>query len=324
MKGSVFLLLYFILVSCSSPEDKAAQYRVESEEFGPAHPGKALLKSQCMHCHSSTAGAKLGRVAPPMIEVKAMYLEKYPLEADFVEAVLAFTSKPEKEKALLQDAVKQFGLMPYQKYPEESVRQIAEYIYRYQIEAPEWFAASWKERGLGDFVQTGIAEGTAASSKDYAAIGLEYATAAKELLGKNLMGAIQSKGTEYALEFCNVQAMPLTDSIARVHQAEIRRVSDKNRNPKNAATPEEVVILKNFQAGMDAGREPQPMLKQASGKVHFYYPIVTNSMCLSCHGTEKDIAPAVAKRIIEFYPMDKATGYAENQVRGIWSITFKQ
>jgi hypothetical protein len=58
--------------------------------------------------------------------------------------------------------------------------------------------------------------------------------------------------------------------------------------------------------------------------VHFYYPIVTNSMCLSCHGTEKDIAPEVAKRIIKFYPMDKATGYAENQVRGIWSITFKQ
>jgi nitrate reductase cytochrome c-type subunit len=324
MKLPIAALLCILLFSCSSPEDKAAQYRVQSEESGLAHSGKALLKSQCLHCHSSSAGAQLGRVAPPMIEIKATYLEKYPSEADFVAAVLAFTSKPEKEKALLQDAVKQFGLMPYQKYPEESVRQIAEYIYRYQIEAPEWFAASWKEKGLGDFVQTGIAEGTAVSLKDYAAIGLEYATAAKELLGKNLLGAIQSKGTAYALEFCNVQAMPLTDSIARVHQAEIRRVSDKNRNPKNAATREEVVILKNFQADIDAGREPQPVLKQASGKVHFYYPIVTNSMCLSCHGTEKDIAPAVAKRIIEFYPMDKATGYAENQVRGIWSITFKQ
>jgi cytochrome c553 len=324
MKRSVFFLLSFLLFSCSSPEDKAAQFRVQSDVAEPAHPGKALLKSQCLHCHSSTAGEKMGRVAPPMVEIKARYLQKYPLEADFIAAVQAFTSKPDKENALLQDAVKQFGLMPYQKYPEESVKQIAEYIYRYQIEAPEWFAASWKGRGLGDFVQTGLQEGAVSSSKDYAAIGLEYATAAKELLGKNLMGAIQSKGTANALEFCNVQAMPLTDSIARAHQADIKRVSDKNRNPKNTATAEEIVILKNFQADLEAGNEPQPLLKQASGKVHFYYPIVTNSMCLSCHGTEKDIAPEVAKRIIKFYPMDKATGYAENQVRGIWSITFKQ
>jgi copper chaperone CopZ len=61
------------------------------------------------------------------------------------------------------------------------------------------------------------------------------------------------------------------------------------------------------------------------GTVKFYAPITTNSMCLQCHGSpEKDIESKVLTALTNLYPEDKAIGYDVNEVRGIWSITYKQ
>jgi hypothetical protein len=44
-------------------------------------------------------------------------------------------------------------------------------------------------------------------------------------------------------------------------------------------------------------------------------------MCLQCHDNpETDIVPEVSTKINELYPEDKATGYASNELRGIWVI----
>ncbi|NLN34302.1 MAG: hypothetical protein GX159_12015 [Flavobacteriaceae bacterium] len=40
------------------------------------------------------------------------------------------------------------------------------------------------------------------------------ATVSQMILLQNVAGAIQKGGIDYAVEFCNIQAMPLTDSIA--------------------------------------------------------------------------------------------------------------
>lgn len=45
-------------------------------------------------------------------------------------------------------------------------------------------------------------------------------------------------------------------------------------------------------------------------------------MCLQCHGTPENINPEVRVKTLKLYPKDLAVGYSENQVRGIWSITF--
>ncbi|MEZ5021865.1 MAG: hypothetical protein R2728_01140 [Chitinophagales bacterium] len=50
---------------------------------------------------------------------------------------------------------------------------------------------------------------------NYVAKGLEYVMNTQTLLGKNLMTAIQEKGTVNAIEFCNIEAMPLTDSLVK-------------------------------------------------------------------------------------------------------------
>jgi hypothetical protein len=111
--------------------------------------------------------------------------------------------------------------------------------------------------------------------------------------------------------------------MAEKYNATVQRVSDKYRNPQNKATPEEEELIDLFSHQVSAGKDPQPVMMPQNGTTRFYYPIVTNSMCLQCHGKPGDIAPQVREKILKLYPQDKAVGYSENEVRGIWKIEFK-
>lgn len=52
-----------------------------------------------------------------------------------------------------------------------------------------------------------------------------------------------------------------------------------------------------------------------------YYPIETNDMCMKCHGTpEKQITSETLSKIKKLYPTDKAFGYSENEIRGIFVV----
>ena len=77
----------------------------------------------------------------------------------------------------------------------------------------------------------------------YQQIGLNMAFTTKSQLGKNLMGVMKEKGVVEALQFCAIKANILTDSMATVHQARIRRVSDKTRNPNNKASETELKYI---------------------------------------------------------------------------------
>ena len=171
------------------------------------------------------------------------------------------------------------------------------------------------------------AENAEAASKidpSYAQIGLDMAFSTKKQLGKNLMGTMKKKGTKEALQFCNLKAMPLTDSMSVVHQARIKRVSDKTRNPNNKANKTELKSIESFKNMLLNGKEITPILETKNDSVYFYYPIVTNKMCLKCHGNPDTIDKDVLASLNKLYPTDTALGYSENQVRGIWSIHFKQ
>lgn len=169
------------------------------------------------------------------------------------------------------------------------------------------------------------AQSEAVSMKDNKEIGLKYANTTQAQLGKNLVGAIQKEGTLGALKFCNVQAYPLTDSMAVMHHARIKRVSDKPRNPMNKANTEEMGYIEGFKKDLASGSKIEPIVKTEAGQVHFYSPIVTNAMCLQCHGKpEEQVKPATMAKLQELYPFDMAIGYNENEVRGIWAIVFDQ
>lgn len=165
---------------------------------------------------------------------------------------------------------------------------------------------------------------TAEQVEKYTKQGLEYANSTQGVLGKNLVQQIQKNGIENAIGFCNVKAYPLTDSMATFHDVQIKRVSDKNRNPKNQANEAELKHIETFKKAIKKGESPRPIIEERGKSILFYAPIMTNEMCLKCHGTKESLSEKVAATLANLYPNDKAIGYKANEVRGIWSIEFPQ
>lgn len=324
MKKILLLTAISFLVSCNQNKKPDYKNTTQKKTTEVAHLGEELLKKECYTCHSPSASEK-ERVAPPMIAIKAHYINKNITKEKFTNNFINFVKRPTKEKAKLNGAIKRFGLMPYQDYKEENLKQIAEYLYDYQIEEPSWFNKHWKDHQKTSYINSGKKSTSTKIKKSPADIGLGYALGTKKVLGKNLMGTIQQKGTLEALKFCNHKAYPLTDSMAVKFNATIKRVSDKPRNPKNKATPKELAVIELYKKLITEKSEIKPITEEINGKTQFYYPIKTNSMCLQCHGkSNKQIKPAILKKLTELYPKDKAINYDINQVRGIWSITFKK
>jgi hypothetical protein len=72
---------------------------------------------------------------------------------------------------------------------------------------------------------------------------------------------------------------------------------------------------------MAKGEQPEATMKETGGKMVGFYPIVTNQMCLQCHGkADENIKPATLKKIHKLYATDKATGYSDKELRGLWVL----
>ena len=170
-----------------------------------------------------------------------------------------------------------------------------------------------------------VAEEQPADVATYLELGRQHVMAAQAVLGKNLINAIQTSGPEGALAFCNLEAYPLTDSMATHLGVHIKRVTDKPRNPGNLANKDEMKYITTAKESLSQGEEIKPIIQRGEGQLKGYYPILTNQMCLQCHGKpDKDITPATLGKIKELYPEDKATGYSENELRGIWVVTMDE
>lgn len=148
--------------------------------------------------------------------------------------------------------------------------------------------------------------------------GSEIAQATFKVLSSNLKAAMQRGGVDEAIQFCSINAMPITDSLSQYHNAEIKRTSHKTRNPLNAPTNDETEMLSKYLSGF---KEPT-VQKNQDGSISYYSPIYTKGLCLTCHGKVENISNY--KSILSKYPNDKAVGFAENDLRGIWSLTFKK
>ena len=272
------------------------------------HPGKMLMEAECYICHDPKA-PEHNRIAPPLAMVKKRYIDSTITKEAFTEALIRWINDPEQETKM-PDAHRKFGSMPYMPYPEGEIKQIADYMYNNKIEQPRWMDDDFQGKS---------------GKIEYAKIGLDYAMAAQSQLSKNLLHAIQEKGTVGAIEYCNVEAIKLTDSVSLMKNAIIKRVSDKPRNPTNEANQEELVYINYFKNEVALGANPEPIIKMTDGEVQFYAPIKTNTLCLQCHGAPgEQIQPETLDALRALYPEDKAVGYDENQVRGIWVIRFDE
>jgi hypothetical protein len=146
-----------------------------------------------------------------------------------------------------------------------------------------------------------------------------------ETISGELKNALASGGIENALHYCNEHAYPITDSLSAAHQVRIKRVSDKYRNPLNKADKMEEFMIKGFGIDLSEGNELSPKVVIKDDSVIFYKPIITQALCLNCHGTPgKEITFSNDSLIRALYPQDKAVDYQANQLRGLWRIAFKK
>jgi hypothetical protein len=84
------------------------------------------------------------RIAPAMEAIKRHYIDSSITKEEFTEALIRWVDDPETEKKM-PGAHKNFGPMPYMPKPVDAVTLIAEYMYDYELERPDWFDAHFQE-----------------------------------------------------------------------------------------------------------------------------------------------------------------------------------
>lgn len=160
------------------------------------------------------------------------------------------------------------------------------------------------------------------SLPDYAKKSDSISIVAQKLLVSNLINAVSSKGEVHAIAFCSLKAMPLTDSLSHLYGCKIERLALKNRNPLNKlSTPQDEHAYRHFDS-LNLINVTKTFLLAEDKDYNIYYKPINMAMpiCSNCHGT--NINPTSAEAIASLYPEDKATGFEQGRLRGMWKITF--
>ena len=145
-----------------------------------------------------------------------------------------------------------------------------------------------------------------------------------DTLRNALTNAIGQNGFAGALQYCNVQALPIT-SLYASQNITVSRVSDKNRNPGNAMSELDKLQWEKLKIAFEKKDSLKATIVDNKEDIHYYKPILIQGMCLSCHGTpNKEISKELLTQISTLYPEDKATGYKTGDLRGMWHVVFKK
>lgn len=129
-----------------------------------------------------------------------------------------------------------------------------------------------------------------------------------------------------AIGACSEKAPKMAAAASQNTGWAIRRVSLKNRNPKAVPDAWERAVLEDFERRQTAGESGAAMEKAEivtegnQRTLRYMKALPTQKLCLNCHGTEATLAPEVKAKLGEIYPQDKATGYAEGQIRGALTV----
>ena len=154
-----------------------------------------------------------------------------------------------------------------------------------------------------------------------------YMKAAKNVVGafsrdlkSELMSALNASGADYALQICQIKAPEI--AAAHTHGGwSIKRVSNKFRNPGNRPDTAEVRILGKFADTSYHQEYYQDWYGPDSSKTFRYCRrIEVAKLCLQCHGDLQTLDRGLYVQVKSLYPWDKATGYHEGDLRGMFVV----
>ncbi len=144
-------------------------------------------------------------------------------------------------------------------------------------------------------------------------------------LKSELMKGVKDGGFENAINSCQIKApeieVKFTNDNPTGTNWSIKRVTQKPRNQGNTADEHELKILELF-----ADKQNKLALfdewKDIENKkdYYFYKPIYIGKFCLKCHGATDKIDNKAAVAIQDKYKDDKATGYEDGDLRGMFVV----
>ena len=131
---------------------------------------------------------------------------------------------------------------------------------------------------------------------------------ASEMMGE-LMAALDSDDPTAGITVCGAKAPAIAAHIVEDYGVKIGRTSQKLRNSAN--TPPQ------WAEQTVAGQVGHPTyLIGPNGEFGALLPIRLKAQCQMCHGTPEEIDESIQSALAEHYPDDRATGYAEGDLRG--------
>jgi len=146
-----------------------------------------------------------------------------------------------------------------------------------------------------------------------------------DALGDRLQAALgaqlQAGAPAAAIDVCSGLAPTAADALSR-DGIQIKRTSQRYRNPGNAPDSWELAGLVRLEESLASGQGPKEIYEIDEGQRELRYlrPIVAGPPCLQCHGTVETLDPAVRERLALRYPEDKATGFSAGDLRGAFSV----
>lgn len=175
-----------------------------------------------------------------------------------------------------------------------------------------------------------VAAGPAAPVVDEAAWNARGAQLAADLQGRlktRLEAAMAQGGPIAAIGVCRDEAPGIASEVSSRNGAIVRRTSLRVRNPANAPDAWEQRGLERFERLKAEGADPatlqvtERVVIDGRPALRYLKPIVTMPLCVTCHGAT--VAPELSAAIRAAYPADRATGFAQGDLRGAFSVTWK-
>lgn len=163
-----------------------------------------------------------------------------------------------------------------------------------------------------------------ARDKDFKKRGDSLVRITFDTLRNTLVRTMAEAGPRGAVGFCNVNALRLTGTYTS-GDASIGRVTDRVRNPGNELSDLDKVQFEKYKEMMAKKDSLPAIVISQNSDIHYYKPILIQTMCLNCHGVPgKEISPELLTTIDSLYPGDRAKGYKAGELRGMWHIVFNQ
>ena len=137
-----------------------------------------------------------------------------------------------------------------------------------------------------------------------------------------LQSAMQSGGSEAAVNVCKVEAPKIAETLAAKTGFEISRTSLKVRNSANQPQLWQQDVLNDFESQKQLGISVNELqfvaVSDDNDSLRFMKAINTEAVCLTCHG--QNISSALQTEINRLYPKDQATDFKKDDIRGAFSV----